>query len=225
MIRARAGGVDSRPARLILLVAATLACVAACSSPSRPDLGTAGVDASSSTSEASGDPSATLDSTPATATPGDTATPNLPTETPVTQAVGCSGSDDNRGFFRQAANSMDWAVYCAVLDGGWFLEDGDFALAGGGRLNVTYRGPGDAHLAIVEGRVCPTGTDVDACAPRDSVIGPAEFGDQAGELGRLANGLVLDVDRGANPSWRSTGLGLSEDEFRAISAAFIVVEG
>ena len=46
-----------------------------------------------------------------------------------------------------------------------------------------------------------------------------------GELGRLANGLVLDVDRGATPSWRATGLGLTEEAFRAICAAFLAVEG
>jgi hypothetical protein len=49
------------------------------------------------------------------------------------------------------------------------------------------------------------------------------MGDRSGELGRLANGLVLDVDRGANPSWRVTGLGLPEDAFRTITAAFLRV--
>ncbi len=119
---------------------------------------------------------------------------------------------------------MAWPVYCAVLPDSWFLEAGSYRLRDGGRLEVTYRGPDDAHLSIVEGDIC-AGADVEACAPRDAMIGPASFGDLDGELGRLANGLALDVDRGANPSWRATGVGLSEDDFRALGAAFALVEG
>ena len=119
---------------------------------------------------------------------------------------------------------MAWPVYCAVLPDGWFLETGAYRLADGGRLEVTYRGPADVHVEIVEGNVC-AGDDADACAPRDAVIGPSPLGDREGELGRLANGLVLDLDRGATPSWRATGLGLTRGGFRAICAAFLVVEG
>ena len=147
-----------------------------------------------------------------------------PTGTPGTASSACTGSDSNREFFRQAAASMAWPVYCAVLPDGWILEAGSYRLADGGRLEVTYRGPGDAHLSLVEGNVC-AGADVEACAPRDAVIGPAALGDRSGELGRLANGLVLDLDRGANPSWRATGAGLSEDDFRALCAAFALAEG
>ena len=119
---------------------------------------------------------------------------------------------------------MAWPVYCAVLPDGWFLESGAYRLADGGRLEATYRGPGDAHLAIVEGNTC-AGADADACAPRDALIGPAAFGDREGELGRLANGLVLYLDRGAAPSWRVTGLGLSEPAFRELCAALVLVGG
>ena len=119
---------------------------------------------------------------------------------------------------------MAWPVYCASLPDGWFLESGSYRLADGGRLEVTYRGPGDANLAIAEGNLC-AGSDVDACAPRDALIGPARLGDRDGELGRLANGLVLDLDRGASPSWRVTGLGLSEGAFRELAAALVTVGG
>lgn len=119
---------------------------------------------------------------------------------------------------------MAWPVYCAVLPDGWFVDAGTFRLASGGRLDVTYRGPGDARLSLAEGNFC-AGTDIEACAPRDAVIGPSPFGDREGELGRLANGLVLDVDRGAIQSWRATGLGLSEEAFRAICAALLRVGG
>ena len=150
--------------------------------------------------------------------PGDSGAPS------GSPSAACSGSDANREFFRQAAASMDWSVYCASLPDGWFLESGTYRLADGGRLEVTYRGPGDAHLAIVEGFAC-AGSEVDACAPRDALTGPARLGDRDGELGRLANGLVLDLDRGRSPSWRVTGLGLSEEAFRDLCAALVIVEG
>ncbi|MEO7665288.1 MAG: hypothetical protein ABIV26_09195, partial [Candidatus Limnocylindrales bacterium] len=69
------------------------------------------------------------------------------------------------------------------------------------------------------------GGSIDVCAPRDTVIGPAAFGDMAGELGRLSATLTLDVDRGASPSWRAIGAGIGEDAFRAITAAFVHVGG
>jgi hypothetical protein len=144
---------------------------------------------------------------------------------PSDGAPTCSGSDANRTFFKQAAGAMSWSVYCAVLPDGWFLEAGTYRLAAGGQLLVTYRGPGNVHIAMSEGNVCDgLGTDVDVCAPRDAVIGPATMGDRTGDLGRLANGLVLDVDRGANPSWRVTGLGVTESEFLAITAAMLRVD-
>ena len=153
---------------------------------------------------------------------GGNATPQLTTP-PGTGSAACSGSDQNRVFFDQAAAAMIWPVYCAVLPDGWFLEAGSYRLANDGHLEVTYRGPSGGHLAIVQGNVCD-GSDVEACAPRDAVIGPSDFGDRVGEMGRLGNGLVIDVDRGATPSWRATAAGLNEEAFRAIGAAFLVVE-
>ncbi|MBI3745298.1 MAG: hypothetical protein HY264_02000 [Chloroflexi bacterium] len=119
---------------------------------------------------------------------------------------------------------MTWAVYCAVLPDGWFVESGTYSLANGGELEVSYNGPGDAHFAIIEGNACEQfGSDINACAPRDRVTGRAAFGDQMGELGQLSSALVLDVDRGANPMWRATGLGMSEADFLAISAGMLRV--
>ncbi len=166
---------------------------------------------------------------------GPTATPvSLPTATPTDlgsspspsgAATQCSGSDANLAFFAQAAGAMSWSVYCAVVPTGWYLESGSFRLANGGALDVTYRGPGDIYLAISEGNICAGVTDVDVCAPRDNVISPAAMGDRTGVLGRLANGLVLDIERGANPSWRVTGLGLTEAEFVALCAAMVIAGG
>ena len=173
----------------------------------------------------SSEPSGPVPGSPTPTTdPGGTGTPGGTDNPSGAPSAACSGNDANREFFRQAAASMGWPVYCAALPDGWFLETGTYRLADGGRLEATYRGPGDVHLAIAEGNICE-GSDVDACAPRDVFIGPSAFGNRQGELGRLANGLVLDVDRGGNPSWRVTGVGLSEEDFRAICAALVNVEG
>ncbi|TAK02292.1 MAG: hypothetical protein EPO36_02570 [Chloroflexota bacterium] len=217
---------------MLIAMVAIAAVVAAC----------VGGDASGEPSGSSGSPSASTGAPSGSADPTATGGPtDLPSngpdpsetagETPslepsgpaASPASGCSGSDDNRTFFHQAALSMGWPVYCAVLPDGWFLETGSFRLAKGGYLEVTYRGPADAHLALAEGNICD-GADVETCAPRDAVIGPAPFGDREGELGRLATSLVLDLDRGATPSWRATGLGLTEEAFRGLAEALIEVE-
>lgn len=159
-------------------------------------------------------------------TPGSSAAPSPSGPVPSGGAAACSGSDANRTFYVQAAAGMAWAVYCPVLPDRWYLENGSYQLGNGGILAATYRGPNQAHISIVEGNVCAEfGSDVDLCAPRDLVIEPASMGDLTGALGRLGSGLVLDVDRGANPSWRVTGLGLSQADFEAIAAAFARVGG
>jgi hypothetical protein len=227
VIRARSGRAG-RWARFLFLAVASVVILAACQSG--PTSGPTGTSVplespvASDVPAGSGEPTGPPPGSPApTANPGATGAPGG-TNDPAVPSAACSGSDANREFYRQAAASMAWPVYCAALPDGWFLETGAYRLADGGRLEATYRGPGDVHLAIVEGNVC-AGSDVDACAPRDALIGPSAFGDREGELGRFANGLVLDLDRGASPSWRATGLGLSEEAFRELCAALVVVEG
>jgi len=216
--------------RLVPLLIAALAIVAACEAdPLLTEPTRTPEPAASSTAAATpagpSESAATGGESPApTEGQGSNSTPDVPASGPVPPSEACASSSEHRAFFRQAAASMGWPVYCAVLSDGWFLEAGSYRLADGGRLEVTYRGPGAARLSLVEGNVC-AGTEVDVCAPRDIVIGPAAFGDREGVLGRLANGLVLDVDRGATPSWRATGLGLTEAEFQAIVAAVVKVEG
>lgn len=229
MIRARAGRAAGRPARLLLLMTAGMTLLAACQTgPTSGPQGTPPPDASSTalgSPAGSENPTATANENPGpTEGVGASPTADVPTGSSGAPSASCSGDEKNRGFFRQAAAAMTWPVYCAVLPDGWFLESGSYRLADGGRLEVTYRGPADVHVEIVEGNACG-GSDVNACAPRDAVIGPAAFADRTGELGRLANGLVLDVDRGATPSWRATGLGLTEEAFRVICTAFLAVEG
>ena len=207
---------------MIAGVAIVAGCVSGASTEARTD-----EPASSPTvATASDGPSASAPGGPSpSGDPLESATPDVVTTPPGPSDGACTGDEGNREFFRLAAGAMTWPVYCAVLGDGWFLTGGRYELADGGHLEVTYRGPADVHLALVEGTICPAGADVESCAPRDAVIGTASFADHEGELGRLANGLVLDVDRGATPSWRASGLGLSEDDFRTIGADLILVDG
>jgi hypothetical protein len=211
----------ARAAIALVVVAAIVAACVASPTGTPPSIAPGGSPSGTAAATASDVPTEppTEGPTPTTSPDGTTPSPE-PSDPP--EATACSGSDANRIFFGQAAASMAWTVYCAVLPDGWFLEAGSYRLADGGHLEVTYRGPGDAHVALVEGNVC-SGAEVEACAPRDAVIGPAAFGDREGELGRLVNGLVVDVDRGSTPSWRATGLGLAEDAFRGIAADFLPV--
>ena len=203
--------------------------VAGCGSTTQTTLATIGPDASpSAQGDGSASPDATATEAPgASVTPAASADPGLtgsPTGGPTASATGCTGSESNLAFFAQAAAGMSWSVYCAVLPDGWYLETGSYRLANEGHMEVTYRGPGDAHMSIAEGNIClAVGGDIEQCAPRDTVLADAAMGDLIGELGRLSNGLVLDVDRGGNPSWRVIGLGISVEEFTAIGAAMIKV--
>lgn len=223
MLRARATRRPTAAVRVSILFvvlglgAGLAGCAGASSEP--PGNPTPGATADATPSSPAPDPANTATPDPA-ATDGPAGTPAA--TPPATPAAACSGSDANREFFAQAARSMAWSVYCAVLPEGWFVEQGNYQLAAGGRLDVTYRGPSDARLSLAEGTLCAN-LDVDACAPRDTVLGPAAFGDLEGELGQLATGLVLDVGRGANPSWRASGLGLDEAGFRELGAALLLV--
>lgn len=164
-------------------------------------------------------PSAGASGEPASGSPG--SSPGAPVPSGDGAAAACSGSAENRDFFAQFAASVDWPVYCAVLPSGWFVEAGSYRLAAGGRLEVTYRGPGGAHFTLREGTVCTDG--VSACSPHDLFQGPAAFGDRQGELGSLGDGFVLYVDAGSAPSWTAEGTGLGGDEFAAYCAALVRV--
>lgn len=138
-------------------------------------------------------------------------------------AAGCTGTDENRQFFEAAAATLDWTVYCAVLPSGWFVDAGEYRRAGGGRLEIAYRGPKGAHLQLREGAFC---TDGAGCVPSGTEAGDASFGDQAGTLiSTDEGGWAVVVDRGEAISWLAVGSGLDEDAFRAISSALAAVDG
>ncbi len=199
-------------------------------------------------SDATATPEATPTAAASEAEPGTSEAPSLtvePSDPPVTTppespsaepsdpspsesagsgaAAGCSGDDKNRIFFEEAAADLDWTVYCAVLPSGWFVQEGFDRTAGGGRLEIAYRGPGGARLELRQGAFC---TDATGCVPSGDDAGSAPFGDQTGTLIATDDGgWALVVDRDAPISWLAIGTGLDEDAFRAIAAALEGVAG
>jgi hypothetical protein len=220
-----------RVSRLVAVLA--LAVFVACVPTSRPAVtpseptGTADSSPSDSvpTSEPSlpADPSGEPTITP-TSPPSDEPVEPSPSESAgPAAAAACSGSDKNREFFEAAASALDWTVYCAVLPSGWFVDTGGYRQAGGGRLEITYRGPGGARLELHEGAFCP---DRDGCVPSGTEAGDAALGDQTGALIATDDGgWAIVVERAAPISWLAVGTGLGENAFRAIADGLTVVDG
>jgi hypothetical protein len=161
--------------------------------------------------------------------PIDTPTPSSSVEPSPSESAGtgaaaaCTGTDENRQFFEAAAATLDWTVYCAVLPPGWFVDAGEYRRAGGGRLEIAYRGPKGAHLQLREGAFC---TDGAGCVPSGTEAGDASFGDQAGTMISTDDGgWAVVVDRGEAISWLAFGTGIDEDAFRAITSALAAVDG
>jgi len=144
--------------------------------------------------------------------------------TPTGGSAGlCAGNADNRDFYASVADAVDWAVYCPVLPSGWFVESGSYRLAGGGRMEIGYKGSSGRHILLREGSFC---TDGSGCVPGGSELGDAPFGDQTGSLVATSNGgWAIVVAPGARPSWLLTGSGMDEEAFRQIAADLMVVGG
>lgn len=158
----------------------------------------------------------------AAATPAPTAT-EFPTEAPSAAPAnavdGCTGTEDNLGFYAAAAANLDWPVYCPALPARWSVTNGNYSSQGMGRLTITYRGPGGATLSLQQGAFCDDG---DGCVAAGTDSGDAPFGDQTGTLVALdGGGYAIIVDRGSQPSWLAVGEGLDEATFRDFAAGFI----
>lgn len=179
----------------------------------------------------SAEPSPTAEVTPApAATPTEAATPTPtaaasaePTPTgEAGSADACTGSDDNRAFFADVAAAFDWPVYCAVLPARWSVESGRYRSAGGGWMEMFYRGPNGARFELHEGAFCD---DADGCVPAGSDAGSAAFGDQSGTLVTGSDGrYAVVVDRGDDLSWLAIGDGLDVEAFKDLTAALVRVE-
>jgi hypothetical protein len=135
-------------------------------------------------------------------------------------AAACSGNADNRRFFARSANQVDWAVLCAVLPKGWFVSEGSYRLANGGKLVISYKGPGGATLTLSEGAWC---TSADGCVPAGSDLGDANLGPLGGTLYQTADGFAISSAAGENPSWLMMTKGLDQATTTRFGAALVQV--
>lgn len=167
------------------------------------------------------EPGPTEEPTP-TEEPEPTPTPRptpRPTRTPG-PAGACTGNAENRAFYAAVAEQVAWDVYCPVLPSGWFVDAGTFRLAGGGRIEIAYRGPGGARLEIRQGAYC--GADP-GCIPDGPDAGPASFGDRPARLVDLGGGRWLIVAEGDTVDWEVRTSGLDQTMATAVAADFVRV--
>jgi hypothetical protein len=233
-----------RPAASLLFV---VLLAAACGS-NAPSSGTASTpgrsgsvsNSASASTAVSGAPSGSQ--APVPSSPSDTSGPNadatptadpsaeIPTDSASAQspsasiaATPCQPEGNNQSFWPGIATSVSWDVYCAVLPKGWVLSSGSYRLANGGKLLVSYKGPGGASLTLSEGSFCSDGS---GCVPSGSDAGAAAFGAMGGTLVTTdAGGYAIVVARGDTPSWLMVTSGLDQTTAVSLGAALARVGG
>jgi hypothetical protein len=131
----------------------------------------------------------------------------------------CTGSDENREFFEDIARAADWPVLCGVLPGGWFVSQGSWRLANGGKLLISYKGPGGATIALSQGAFC---SSADGCVPDGSDMGDTALGPLDATLYQTADGFAIIAAPGENPGWLMITRGL--DQAPAVSFAAALAE-
>ena len=219
--------VAARPLLLVVIAVILTACIGG-------ERGDAGVTPSASPGAAS--PSASSAPASPTLQPSPSASPTVaptepptPTETPVEEPTptlapaeaveACAGTDDNKGFYLQASEDLDWPVYCPVLPARWVVATGNYSGRGVGQLEISYNGPSGATLVLQQGGFCETS---DGCVPAGTDAGEASFGDQTGTLVTLDDGgYAIVVGRADTPSWLVVATGIDEATFRSFAEAFI----
>lgn len=208
------------------LVAVLAVVVAACggATEATPSAGSPAVVTPAPATAAPGLPSGTPASLPPLETPAPSASasPSDPAEPgdPI-GADACTGTAANRDFYRSVASSVAWDLYCPALPVGWFVDTGGYRLAGGGRMVISYRGPGGARFELREGAFC---SEEDGCVPNGLDLGASPFGDRTGTLIAADDGSWANVvDAGDPIAWMAVGSGIEEDDFRAFTAGLVLV--
>jgi hypothetical protein len=211
-------------------VALCLAFVAACGTPSSSSPAVASTQPSGTTVEASaGDSPSSSDEPALSASPSEE--PSVaPGESASSAPAGsghpaedCTGTDENRDFFADIAQSVAWTVYCPVLPDGWVVDTGSYRLANGGKLEIAYRDRAGSRLELHEGAFCSDGS---GCLPSGSAAGEARFGDRTGTFIAADDGAwAVSVDAGEALSWLAVGEGMDQTSFRDAAADLIAVGG
>ena len=209
----------------ILLAAVVSACIGSNTPAAAPPSGSAAPaatvasDAPSSSPSPSSAPSSEAQETAAptpTATPTAEASAGASPSEGTAAVEGCTGSDDNRTFWANAAKAMRWPVYCPSLPARWVVVTGSYR---SGAIDITYKGSGGPTFQLREGTFC---TDADGCVPEGEEFGNAAFGDQTATLLHLSDGRIAAVvDRGEQISWLAIGDGLDDAQFAAFTGALI----
>jgi hypothetical protein len=211
------------PAALVTLVVLALL-VAACGTTDSPTSAPSAGSATPAPSDAPGPTGGPTEQPTGEATEPPTGSPSgAPTDTPAPSAGGadaCSGSDENRAFYASVAGDVTWDVYCAVLPAGWFVETGSFRLAGGGKLEISYKGPGGQRIEMRQGTYC---AGVDDCIPTGPDAGSASYGDRPARLVDVGGGSWLVVAEGGEVDWEAKGLGMDGPTLASHTAAFVLV--
>jgi hypothetical protein len=138
-------------------------------------------------------------------------------------ADACSGTDNNRDFFADAAAALDFDVYCPALPRGWFVDTGEYQLRNGGMLAITYHGPGGAVIDLLESGPCQEGDD---CMPAGTEEGKAAFGDRPATIVAFDDGRLMVVAESVpDGQWSITATGLDEATLTAIAKDLVLVGG
>ena len=146
--------------------------------------------------------------------------PSSPSDTPGTAAA-CSGSDNNRDFFIDAAAALSFDVYCPALPRGWFVETGEYTLRNGGMLAITYHGPAGAAIDLLETGPCAPDDD---CMPAGTEEGEAAFATRPATVVALGDGrLMIVAEASREGQWSITGTGLDEPALTKIAADLVLV--
>lgn len=220
----------SAAAGLVALVALVAACAGGPDTPSpsnAPASQSSAPPASSSPVETAAPPTAEPSDTPSTS-PDESPSPSDvgPSESPPPaggSAAACTGSDNNRDFYVDAANALAFDVYCAVLPRGWFVDQGDYQLRSGGQLHITYKGPSGASLELLERGPCSDGDD---CMPAGTEEGERTFGSLPATLVALDDGgLMIAAEDMTKGRWLVIGRGVDEAALTKIAADLALVGG
>ena len=218
-----------RPRPAILVAIAILVAACGASGPTSTPGNTATASGTASAAPATTAPGDSPSVGPGESQPAESATPEVSASaspepsasTASTAADACTGSQANREFFVNVTAAVAWPVLCATLPKGWFVSAGSYRLANGGKLLVSYKGPGGATLALSEGAFC---LDAGGCVSPGTDAGDAAFGPRTGTFVRLVDGgFAIIVDRGATLSWMLEAHGLDEATAKALGAALVEV--
>jgi hypothetical protein len=152
---------------------------------------------------------------------GSVAPTPIPIATPTGLAGGCSGSDANKTWWAAESKKLSFAVYCAVVSGGWYFASATDTYNNGGTMTASYKGPGGAVFTIQQGAFCTTSAA--ACSPHTAVLGSANFGDKSGTLDATSTGRAIYVGPGTAQAYTATGANISQSAFVNLAAALMKV--